>query len=128
ARRDSSDVLGWLREHVHAPGVTVSVQDPLVLAPGERLNTVLYRKHNAYRYHGSPFYRKKETNIATCRPSRPCATVVPRDRPPPTPTSSPSPRGSAATGGFRSPAARRVRTWRCTSTAFAARTTVRAWP
>src|SRR5690606_41689977 len=52
ARRDFSDVLGWLRENVHAPGLTVSVQEMLVRATGEPMNAEPYRKHIADRYLG----------------------------------------------------------------------------
>jgi carboxypeptidase Taq len=52
ARRDFSDVLEWLRENVHAPGLTVSVQEMLVRATGEPMNAEPYRKHIADRYLG----------------------------------------------------------------------------
>ncbi|GAA3934308.1 hypothetical protein [Microbacterium soli] len=47
---DFSAVLGWLREHVHGPGRTTSVQEILLAATGSPLNAAPYRKHLTDRY------------------------------------------------------------------------------
>lgn len=52
AERDFSRVLGWLRENVHAPGRTRSIQQVLQTATGSPLNATAYRQHLAARYLG----------------------------------------------------------------------------
>lgn len=50
SRGDFSQVLGWLRTNVHAPGRTVSVQQMLINATGGSLNAAPYRRHIETRY------------------------------------------------------------------------------
>lgn len=51
---DFRAVLGWLREHVHAPGRTKSIQQILEAATGSALDAGPYRKHLTDRYLVSP--------------------------------------------------------------------------
>ncbi|MGB4138041.1 MAG: hypothetical protein WA971_15865 [Microbacterium sp.] len=50
AKGDFSEVLGWLRTHVHAPGRAKSIQQILQDATGRPLDAAPYRQHLAGRY------------------------------------------------------------------------------
>ncbi|MGB4138043.1 MAG: hypothetical protein WA971_15875 [Microbacterium sp.] len=49
-RADFGEVRGWLRENVHGPGGTVTLQEMLVNATGSRMSPDAYRDHLRERY------------------------------------------------------------------------------
>ena len=50
ARGDFAPLMGWLREHVHAKGCSLSVQDLITEATGEPLNAEHFKAHLKARY------------------------------------------------------------------------------
>lgn len=50
AKGDFAPLMGWLREHIHAKGCSLSVKDLLTQATGEPLNAAHFKAHLKARY------------------------------------------------------------------------------